>query len=212
MADILLVDNELADVDGLITLLNDIEPGIVDYTHHAQEALRTMYSKFKEGKLYAAIITDFDLGHPDVVDINGSQLLYILDGNLEKVIRKGDSENSEIKSFDDFKSYSNYSTEIVDCLKDIFGSLTNYNIFQKEIADSNIIKIIFSGSYTGSYPEEAVTGVVQKHVDFGYCENEVISALVSVGMLDEEKVEDVLTNGRVNEYFYVERNGFNNDY
>lgn len=188
MSNILIVDNEENDVEGLIHLLNDVGC-FNDHVGGVEEALTLLRDNF-----YDALIIDFHLGGLDDfgLELDGDYLLFLLDGNFKAIIENSTWDNEDLTYL----------------INETFGSFEEYQSFVKDLNDQKPKKIIFSGSYLeGHYPEESVDYIIRKGhgQNARYCEEKVIRALVDEGILDGEKVQKTLS-GVLDEsrYFHEE--------
>ncbi len=194
MKKILILDNEERDVECLIDLLDEIEPGVVDHVESVEEALKVLKKRIRDP--YDALIVDYHLGSDDIeADIDGDYFLHILDGNLEKVITSGYCQRSEIDSARDFKDLrkiKNADNNIIDVLEEVYGSLGKYRLFVKELSTHNFVKIIFAGEYDGTYTK--VDGIIIKNPQDGECGVDVVKALADAQILEEHETTSVLTD------------------
>ncbi len=193
MSRILLVDNEHRDIECLLELLDEIEPGVVDHVENAEEALKIIKRRVRYP--YEALIVDYNLGSGDIADINGSYLLHIIDGNLEEVVTSGHCSKDEIESansFNDLRKLKNADNDIINTLEEIFGTLGKYVLFVNEFSKSAPMKIIFAGEYDGTYRDLDCDPIKKDYQD-GECGVEVVEALIKLKVLEEFEAKSVLT-------------------
>ncbi len=215
MSKILVVDNELPDVDGLLGLIRDIQSEsrgpdqVLTHKNCGIDGLAELYSAQISGTPYDAIITDFHLGVPSKPDMDGDELLFAINGNLGEVLNYNE-ENFHPTSFEDISQIPGIKQDTLYALTEIFESVENYHAFVEAMAQNPPTTIIFSGSYEGRFPVESVDGYIQKQAKSGTCEKAVVEILSEERILDPVATQHYVNDiNNADKYFFGVINGTN---
>ena len=159
------------------------------------------------GGPYGAIVFDLHLGGYGA-DVDGDELLYLLDGRLDQAISRYPIDPEvlmeHLTSYDDLRKLPNLREDVIELLEETYDTIQDYFDFVRAFKESDCKKIIFSGSYSeGQYPTAELDAIVIKDPANGQCERDIVSALIGLGVIDDiGRVEQILEEGDEQDYFF----------
>lgn len=216
MAKILIVDDEEWNVSHLIGLIERSQPlEPVDYASSVSDAVGYLFDSMKN-RPYDALISDYNMD-----SINGQQFLGLLNNKLIYLLSSEGIDycienfvkDKKIRSFSNLVKILREDHIIDNEIKSFFEdhfTLSKYRALLRYCTKNTLKKTIFSGSYFKKSQRIMGVNYFQKDINLDMmdpdiddkpvkkqhsCESDLLYRLCEQGILDEEKVNDVI-NGK----------------